>query len=211
VKVGVILLADSQPLFRRDDAEPILASARPILRAAYLGASNGDDPRFYELFAGAMAGIDVTDHRHIRADANDDDRAYLDSADLVLLAGGDVQRGLLAFRQSGLASKVVDAYERGAILVGISAGAIQLGSAGFGLVAFAVDVHAEPEWTELRRLVPLGARGIGIPTGGGVIARPDGSLEPIRRALVEFTVADDGTLREAAIEPFVDAPILGVP
>src|SRR5262249_21136224 len=65
----ILLLADSQLLFYRgeeggfleqrvrallDEEEP-----NPDPKAAYLGASNGDAPEFYELFRSAMSTIDI--------------------------------------------------------------------------------------------------------------------------------------------------------
>ena len=67
----IILLADSQLLFYRDEAGsflerrvlPLFAEDEPdpILdpKAAYLGASNGDAPEFYDLFLSAMSTIGI--------------------------------------------------------------------------------------------------------------------------------------------------------
>lgn len=186
----IILLADSQLLFWRDEAgELFLDRARRWIRAerplaAYLGASNGDRPEFFELFRGAMEGIGLTDCRHIPAEPRPADLDYLAEAHLVLLAGGDVARGWRAMKRNGVAERLIERYYGGAVLLGISAGAIQLGLRGYTgqddsgqddagrddagrndgglrlfetlkLVPLLVDVHAEPDWQRLQDALPL--------------------------------------------------------
>ena len=95
----IFLLADSQLLFWREDGKPFLARVRALLdedaettghgangggtKAAYLGASNGDAPEFYELFVAAMEQIGVADCRHIPAKPSDEDMAFLAQAALI--------------------------------------------------------------------------------------------------------------------------------
>ena len=214
------LLADSQLLFWSDRGRPflerVLEGLPPIPRAAYLGASNGDDPSFFDLFTGAMEMVGVAECRMIPAAPSAEDRAFLVTADLVLLAGGDVERGWRAFEASGLREAVERRYHAGAVLIGVSAGAVQLGTAGWpagepdaafgtwGLAPFVVDAHAEDEdWASLRAVVGArgeGTRGFGIPAGGGLVYHPDGSVEAVRRPLCELTIVS-GELVTATILP----------
>lgn len=220
----IFLLADSQLLFwRGEDGRRFLDRARECIeaggsqappRAAYLGASNGDAPEFYDLFLAAMAEIGLRDCRHIPALPTPEDFDFLAAADLVLLAGGDVQRGWRAFQESGLKEKVAERYYAGAVLVGVSAGSVQLGLKGwdesganlfdcFGLVPFVVDVHDEPSWSRLLSAVSrVGelTRGVGIPAGGGALYHPDYSLEPIRQPANEVSLGEDGP-RQALLMP----------
>lgn len=210
----IYLFADSQLLFWRENGRLFLDSVRETLtqaapKAAYVGASNGDHPDFYAIFEAAMEGIGVRDCRMIRASFSVEDEAFVNQADIILLAGGDVERGWKVFEEVGLKDIIVRRYEEGALLLGISAGAVQLGLFGWGespastanvfdalrLVPFIVGAHEEKEeWTSLRRMVRLKmgyARGIGIPTGGGMIYHADGSIEPVRFPLHEFSLKDD--------------------
>jgi hypothetical protein len=222
----IFLLADSQLLFWRDEeGKRFLDRARALIdaeaaghapKAAYLGASNGDLPEFYELFLGAMAEIGIRDRdcRQIPSRPASEDLAFLAEADLILLAGGDVRQGWRAFEEMGLRDKLVERYYAGAILIGVSAGAVQLGLKGwsddgaevfdtFRLVPFVVDVHDEPSWTGLLRAIPRAgehARGFGIPTGGGALYHPDYSVEPIRHPLTEVEGTESG-LRQALLLP----------
>jgi hypothetical protein len=182
--------------------------------AAYIGASNGDLPEFYELFLGAMAEIGIRDCRQIPSRPAAEDLAFLAEADLILLAGGDVRRGWTVFEETGLKDKLVERYYAGAILAGVSAGAVQLGLKGwnedasevfdtFRLVPFVVDVHDEGSWTGLQRALPKAgehARGFGIPSGGGALYHPDYSVEPVRHPLTEMEVTESG-LRQALLLP----------
>jgi cyanophycinase len=207
------LLADSQLLFWSQDDQRFVTRIREEMdsehpTAAYIGASNGDDPQFYELFLAAMDGLGLSQCRMIRAIPSNEDRQFLESAGLILLSGGDVERGWHALQQNVLKETVLQRRYDGAVLVGVSAGAVQLGLGALSeapqpqkldLLRFApfyVGAHEEhDEWWNLRALVRLAqsseARGIGIPGGGGAIYYSDGTLEPIRKPLVEISKAGD--------------------
>jgi peptidase E len=221
----ILLLADSQLLFWRDEeGKPFLQRARTLmeeeepgkaLKAAYLGASNGDAPEFYELFLAAMGEIGIRDCRHVKCPPSGEDRQFLDQADLILLAGGDIDRGWQAFESAGLQQKLIERYYAGALLVGISAGAVQLGLKGWNeenrqlfdtlrLVPFVVDAHDEPSWVRLSQIVPKAgenAKGVGIPSGGGAVYHPDFSMEPVRHPVVEVTQTEEGGARQALLFP----------
>ncbi|OBH10049.1 Type 1 glutamine amidotransferase-like domain-containing protein [Mycobacterium sp. E1747] len=201
------LLADSQLLFwkRRnrlllEAAVDGLAGASP-LSAAYIGASNGDRPEYYEIFEAAMDAIGITDRRMIDSSFGANDRTFLASAQLIVLAGGDVRLGWDTFDRTGMKEVIVGRHEQGAVLVGISAGAVQLGRYGivetpqppapepfgtFDLVPMVIDAHDERgDWARLSRTVELlegAVIGLGIPSGAGVIVHPDTTVEPLRRA-----------------------------
>jgi peptidase E len=219
----IFLFADSQLLFWRDEDRPWLErvrrevdAARP--KAAYVGASNGDQPEFYDLFRGAMEGVGVTDCRMIPTEPSEEDVEYFGRADLVMLAGGEVRRGWRAFKKNGLRQKVIERYYAGAVLMGVSAGAVQLGLYGFHqdeesgklkvfetfkLVPALIDVHDEPDWARLQRcLIRAGedVRGLGIPSGAGAVLHQDLTLEPVRRSLVELA-QEEGEVKQSLIFP----------
>ena len=76
--------------------------AASAIRAAYLGASNGDQPEFYELFCAAVDTVGIRDTRHVPSDPSAADRSYLEGADLVLLAGGDPVNPLQTLGETGV-------------------------------------------------------------------------------------------------------------
>ena len=204
----LVLLADSQLLFWSDEhgrrflARLLALAGEGATRAAYLGASNGDQPEFFELFRAALRDLGEVDCRHVPAEPTAEDLAFLSRAEFVLLAGGDPLLGLRAFQAHGVDRLLAERYTAGALLAGVSAGAVQLGlgwrpadGAGSGhepmlaLAPFVVDAHDEPDWAPLRALVEAGGpawRGIGVPAGGGLLLHADLSLEPVRRASTVF-------------------------
>jgi cyanophycinase-like exopeptidase len=205
------LFADSQLLFWKPQGKLLLEGvvaghADQPPAAAYIGASNGDREEFYSIFVAAMDAVGITERRMIRASFDSEDRAFMERAQLVLLAGGDVQLGWNTFEKTGMKELILERYAQGATLVGISAGAVQLGrqtvfnteeSASlqlidvFNLVPAIIDVHDEQrEWARLSRTIHMlegTVSGIGIPTGGGIVAHPDGTLEALRRPADEFS------------------------
>ncbi|MCY1020820.1 Type 1 glutamine amidotransferase-like domain-containing protein [Pyxidicoccus sp. MSG2] len=206
----LFLLADSSLLYWRDGGRPYLdcltslMQADAPLRAAYLGASNGDEPAFYELFVGAMELAGISRCRMIPSRPSDEDLTWLARAHVILLAGGDPLLGWETFQRNGVEPLLRERYREGAILMGISAGAMHLGTRAWredpppgelslvpvlGLAPFIVGVHEAPEWKELKRAMQAagpGARGIGIPLGGGALVHPDGTLEPVRHPVATF-------------------------
>ena len=153
-----------------------------------------------------MDAVGVTERRMIRASFDSEDRVFLQRAQLLLLAGGDVQLGWNTFEKTGMKEIILERYAQGATLVGVSAGAVQLGrqtvfnteeSAAlelidvFNLVPAIIDVHDEQhEWARLSRTIHMlegTVTGLGIPTGGGIVAHPDGTIEALRRPTDEFS------------------------
>lgn len=205
------LLADSQLLFGTRQDRPFLETAldglardKP-LSAAYIGASNGDRPEFYEIFEAAVDAVGITDRRMIDSTFGPTDRAFLVAAQLIVLAGGDVRLGWNTFEKTGMKNTLLDRYAEGAVLVGISAGAVQLGRYGivetteslgtkvfdvFNLVPMVIDVHDERnEWARLQRTIQSlngEAAGLGIPSGGGIVVHADTTIEPLRYPAHKF-------------------------
>lgn len=213
------LLADSQLLFFDGGSNPLTRRLKEDLpehpKAAYLGASNNNQGEFYDLFLAAMELLGVKECRMVSEQLSDGERVFLEEANLVLLSGGDTLRGWRAFVQSGIKEILLQKRYDGSVLVGVSAGAVQLAMGAlseeaqpkvvdmFGFAPFYVGAHEEDEdWWNLRALVNLSRnrRGIGIPAGGGVIYSPDGTLEPVRRSLIEFIKEDEG-IKERLLVP----------
>ncbi|TQV81203.1 peptidase [Exilibacterium tricleocarpae] len=219
----IYLLADSQLLFWKHNDTLFLRSLLKFVdaaepSAAYIGAANGDQEVFYEIFVAAMEGIGIQHCHMIRADFSDADRQKLEAADVILLAGGDVKTGWDVFVETGIKEIVQRRYSEGAVLIGVSAGAVQLGTCAmqtdargkdyvldtFQILPFIVDVHAEQtDWRNLKKTLTLREgfeQGIGIPTGAGVVYHPDHTVEPVRYDLAEFT-CKEGQLTHGLICP----------
>ncbi len=216
----VFLLADSQLLFWHEKEESLMDRIRKLLeeekpdgpfKAAYIGASNSDKPEYYDIFLAAMnqAGITEEQCQLIRSKkTRKKDLKFLEDADLILLAGGDTEKGWDIINEK-FQETIVARYYKGTVIIGVSAGAVQLGTRGwkeneelpgslfetFQLVPAVIDVHnEESDWELLNKTIEhLGAwnRGFGIPSGGGAVYHPDWSFEAIRHHLVEFAHVKD--------------------
>ena len=229
----IYLLADSQLLFWRDaDGMLLLDSSKTGVtaesaKASYLGASNGDDPAYYGIFEAAMEMLGVKRRRMILSSFSTEDAEFLAESEIILLAGGDAVRGWQTFTENGAREAVMARYLEGALLIGVSAGAMQLGLCAypeedfsadqlvetFKFVPLIIGAHQEKsEWEDLKKAVRLkadGAQGVGIPFGGGAIYHPDGSLSPVRHPLTMFSFAGEqlsqSLLLESLDEDVIDA------
>jgi cyanophycinase len=208
-RAPIYALADSQLLFWRTPQGPLFLTGliertgvpRPL--AVYVGASNGDRPEFYrEIFEPAMTAAAPCECRNVLTRPSLHGRDAVEQAHIILLAGGSVEMGWRAFVQTGLEDLILRRFVEGATLIGISAGAVQLGQGGltdmgstllttFGLLPFYVGAHEEHEnWTTLRRALSMAgapARGVGIRAGGGLIYE-SGLARPIRNPLDDITI-----------------------
>jgi cyanophycinase len=224
----IYLFADSQLLFWKNEDELFLDSVRNLIdspqpKAAYIGASNGDQLDYYELFQGAMEGVGIRDCCMIHSHLSATEAAFLDDADLILLAGGDVQRGWQTFTQNGVRETITRRFLEGAILIGISAGSVQLGWYGwpaddlignqlfdtFKLVPFVVDAHDENNaWRNLDRSVRYCGglvNGIGLPAGGGIIYHTNHTVESIRYPAVELFLKSGEIVQNLLFPPGIEA------
>ena len=174
-KALLLLLADSQLLFASGDRDSIFPRVRAHCaadapRMAYLGASNGDEPAFFELFRDAAAASGPVECRHIPAQPNAAERAFLTNAEVILLAGGDAERGWRAFVATGIDAELRAVCDRGAVLIGISAGAMQMGAGMLELVPALIDVHDEKNgWSTLRAALQCDSLGLVVPSGTAVV------------------------------------------
>ena len=214
----LFLLADSRPLFRTERA-PALAKALEYhagrgSRAAYVGASNGDAPEFCDMFVAAMTHSGVRDCSIVSSSFSKEDRRALEHAGLVVLAGGDVAAGWRVFERTGMKAAIEGCYRTGATIIGVSAGAVQLGNLAtlrapddyggwlptFGLCPFLVDVHDEGrDWRHLAISVSMlggATEGFGIPAGGGLVYSPDGIVVAQGECACRFVASPGGTRRE---------------
>lgn len=193
-----ILIAHGLPGDALHDRAFELAGARPLV--AWIGAASGDSPAWFARVAEVLRRRYGADVRHARTvpgpglDA-DETRRLVDAAALVYLGGGDVAVLAERLRALGLDAQLRRRRDAGAVLLGVSAGAIGLtpwwvqfpdDHAALphptrfrcaGAVPIAVDVHDEDsDWEELRALLAAWAReepeaqvdAYGIPRGGAL-------------------------------------------
>ncbi|HVK99562.1 MAG TPA: hypothetical protein VM553_07120 [Dongiaceae bacterium] len=127
---ALLLLADSQLLFRPAQLPQLLQRARPR-SAAYIGAANGHQPEFFELAQAALATLYGTLYGqpvpcHFIRNQHE---LPAQPSDLVIMAGGSVTAGWEFLQQPWL-QRWLNACraEADAVFIGVSAGAIHLAS-----------------------------------------------------------------------------------
>lgn len=199
-----ILIAHGVPGDELHDRAFELAGARPLV--AWVGAANGDQRAWYERVAKVLReryGAEVEPARTVGDVDADETRQLVDAAQMIYLGGGDVALLAERVRGSGLDEQIRRRHREGAVVVGVSAGAIGLTRywvqfpednleldaptrfACIGALPLAVDCHdEESDWEELRALLGAWARqepgaivdAYGIPLGGAIEVAPSGSV-----------------------------------
>lgn len=101
-------------------------TGKPSPRLTYLGTAGGDDATWTTAFYTACIGEDlVPSHLRLFPMPNVPDvRAHLLAQDIIWVGGGSVANLLAVWRTHGLDAILRDAWERGVVLAGVSAGSI---------------------------------------------------------------------------------------
>jgi cyanophycinase-like exopeptidase len=146
----------------------------------------------------------------------------LDSADAILVSGGDVEQGMRVLGETKLGPMLSAQHARGKVIIGLSAGSIMLSRQWvrwrdpsddstyeafdcLGLAPILCDTHGEGEnWEELQALLqlsPPGAIGYGIPSGAALCVTPEGGLSAMGEAVQRFVFHHGAITRIADLEP----------
>jgi len=177
----------------------------PNPNIAYVGAANHDNKLFFQFMKKPMtsAGAGEIKLVHISGKHTDAAKAknMLSEADIIFLSGGEVEDGIVDLKRYGLDECLTGLYEAGKPFIGVSAGAIMMGShwvhwdkegddntaslfSCLNFVPMLFDAHGENEgWKELKcalRLLGPGAEGYGLSRGGFFRADPGGRLTSFR-------------------------------
>jgi len=164
-------------------------TGKPRPRICYVGTASGDSPYGLAAFYGAFAGCDdaVASHLSLFTMPNVAvPAAHLLDQDVIWVGGGSVANLLAVWRVHGLDVLFREAWERGIVLAGVSAGSIcwHLGGTtdsfgldlravhdGLGLLPYANGVHYDSEEQRrplLQRLVADGSLPTAYATDDGV-------------------------------------------
>ena len=193
-----ILIAHGVPGDALHDRVFELAGARPLV--AWVGAANDDSLPWFERAAAVLRRRYGADLRRVRTASPDESQRLVDEAPLIYLPGGDVSLLSERLRALGLDEPIRRRHAAGALVVGVSAGAIGLtrwwvefpedGRPPYripciGALDVAIDCHDEESgWEELRALLGAWAReepdavveAYGIPAGGALELAPGGGV-----------------------------------
>jgi peptidase E len=207
------------------DALKLIDNKQP--RALYVGAASGDNADFgaalTNLLEAAGAHRVLWPKLARRRPQSAAARAALHEADLVFIGGGDVEAGMKVLQDAELVADFRAGAERGVMFAGMSAGAIMLGErwirwpradAGddeaetyecLAIAPCSLDTHGEGDgWRETQSFAAVRARELGkkarvyaVPSGGALLARDGGALEPKGAAISVFAAQP---MRKAKVE-----------
>jgi peptidase E len=150
-------------------------------------------------------------------------RNALEHIDFIFVGGGDVEAGMAVLRDADLVVPLGAAAVRGAVFVGMSAGAIMLGERWvrwphaeasdeeaetyecLGLAPCSLDTHGEgDDWRETRSFAAVRARELGrkakvyaVPSGGALIVSSSGKMRACGQPVAVFAARPRG---EAEVE-----------
>jgi peptidase E len=192
---------------------------------AYIGTASGDDASFFSYAADMIRQAGAGSVTLVKlAGKNADPRkaaALLDAADAIFISGGDVEEGMRWLNQHRMVPCIRQAFGRGAVLFGISAGSIMLGTHWvrwgnpdddasaelfdcIGIAPLICDTHAEKDgWEELKTTVALrgaGGRGYGIPSGGTLRINPGGTVAALDKPAVCYESTAGGIHKRSTLK-----------
>jgi peptidase E len=204
-------------------------SARVSPTIAYVGTANGDNEDFFNRMAQMCreAGSYRVNHALISPDGADLKKAQdvLNSADIVFISGGDVDRGMRVLREKNMIDCLSTLYQQGKPFFGTSAGAIMLAKEWvrwrdpddntsaelFSCLGFATvicDCHDEEGgWQELKaalRLEEDNVRGYGLVAGTAIRVFPDSKIEALGGAIHQYVRRGKQIIRSPDILPVSD-------
>jgi len=196
------------PLFQ----EVFQASGVSSPSIAYVGVASDDSKAFFLMISALLKGAGAGKIKHAVLSSPKADvkkaRDILESADIVYISGGDVERGMQTLQEKQLLDFLTDLYRQGKPFFGISAGSIMLAKEWirwrnpdddataeiFPCLGFApviCDTHGEEDnWEELQALLALEKEntiGYGIVSGTAIKVFPDGKIEALGGAIHKYT------------------------
>lgn len=93
-------------------------------KVGFLGTAGGDADAYIEKFHGALSGRAETSDLRLFSQPSHEPREWFATQDVIYVGGGSTANLLAVWRVHGVDELVRAAYERGAVLCGVSAGAI---------------------------------------------------------------------------------------
>ena len=220
-EIPALMVAGGWPIDPAATANMMSHAFRGIEKplVAYIGTANKDNPVFFQFMKSLLkkAGAKKVSflrlakkHPNLKAA-----RDTLSGADVIFLAGGEVEDGMKWLKKHNLDSFLKELYGKGKRFLGVSAGVIMMGSHWvrweipnddktselFDCLAFTpvvFDVHGEREdWVELKAALKLlgdGTRAYGLPSGSMISADSSGNLVDLEKKILVF-VNEGGNIR----------------
>lgn len=114
-----------EPENPRLDLYVLAAAQKPKPKICFLGTASGDAESYIQRFYTAFNKLDCTPtHLSLFKGATEDLKSLVFSQDIIYVGGGNTRNMLVLWKEWGLDKILVDAYNSGIVMAGISAGAI---------------------------------------------------------------------------------------
>jgi peptidase E len=178
---------------------------------AYIGTASGDDTSFFEMLVRMFTACGAGRVIHALIVPKDADikkaRAIIESADVVYVSGGDVERGMRVLIEKDMVGFLSGLYQQGKPFFGISAGSIMLAREWvrwrnpeddttaelfpcLGIAPVICDTHDEEgSWEELKAALYLeedGTKGYGLVSSTALKVFPDGRVAALGGVIHQF-------------------------
>ncbi len=201
-------------------------SGKELPSVAYLGTASGDDRSFFDFLVRMFSECGAGKVTHALIVPKDADlkkvMSIIESADIVYISGGDVERGMRALVEKDMVNFLSELYRQGKPFFGISAGSIMLAREWvrwrdpeddataelfpcLGIAPVLCDTHDEEAgWEELQAALALkedGAKGYGLVSSTAIKIFPDGRVEALGGAIHQFVRSGGGVKRVEDILP----------
>lgn len=232
-KKPVYLLAGGQYRSRKMPDPLIQAvfreSGTALPTIAYMGTANDDNEGFFNRIADIFRGTGAckVNHALISSEKADLKKAkdILESADIVFISGGDVDRGIRVLEEKNMIGFLSNLYKQGKPFFGLSAGSIMLAKEWvrwrdpnddstaelfpcLGFAPIICDTHDEQgDWQELKVLLKLekdNVKGYGIVSSMGIRVFPNGKIEALGAAVHQYARHGERVVRSSNILPFIN-------
>jgi peptidase E len=193
---------------------------------AYIGTASSDDTSFFEMLVRMFDACGAGEVTHAFITPKDADlkkaMTIIESADIVYVSGGDVERGMRALVEKDMVGFLLELYRQGKPFFGISAGSIMLAREWvrwrdpeddataelfpcLGIAPIICDTHDEEAgWEELQAALALkedSTRGYGLVSSTAIKVLPDGKVEALGGAIHQFVRSGDKVKRAPDILP----------
>lgn len=190
----LFLLADSLPLFDNDFIARLGDCSG--MQGVYIGAANGDQADYFEIAEAFFMRLGASPRWHLQASTEnrlaDDYRASV-----IILAGGDVDKGWGYLNKPVIRDWLEAKRESGSVFLGLSAGAIHIGNGLDSLGALrpylnwlpeGVAVHEEAfDWPSREAMLKQQCRRIWCIPHGDAVDVSQGFGESLKGAAVIST------------------------
>jgi cobyric acid synthase len=219
----VFLLADLDSINNISNNQPVLNSVITSLKTANpkavcISLFTYNITAIQKSVSACMETYGAAYTAHLNENSHMDEFKNIERADVIVLISGKPDLAQKHIQKTGIEGCILNGYHKGAVIFGVSGGAVQLGKLGWtidkdnnylffeglNIIPYAINIKDENhEWRALKDIIVNhyhDIHGLGIPGHGGIVHYPDRSIQALNQTSVEFQFVD-GKLWQNNIYP----------